>query len=399
MEWRYHKVMPRYIAFLFPLLCCVFQVAHADIALRLSEVASGLKNPLYLTSPEGDPRLFIVEQAGRIRIIANGKLSSTPFLDIAGKIKSGGEQGLLSVAFHPNYANNGFLYVNYTDKGGDTRIERYRVASNPDRADPDSAKLLLKIEQPYANHNGGLNLFGPDGMLYIGMGDGGAAGDPHGNGQNLKTLLGKMLRIDVNKGDPYAIPSDNPFIGRKDARGEIWASGLRNPWRYAFDRKESLLYIADVGQNKIEEINAVPAAQQGLNYGWNILEGSSCFSLLFSPSCNKSGLVLPVLEYDHDQGCSVIGGFVYRGLAMPELAGHYFYSDYCTGFLKSFKYADGKLTEQRDWKVGEIGNVLSFGEDAAGELYILTAKGSVYRIVTHKSVISTTLPVASPPPM
>jgi glucose/arabinose dehydrogenase len=373
--------MARYIAFLFPLLCCFLQVAHADITLRLSEVASGLKNPLYLTSPSGDPRLFIVEQAGRIRIVENGKLLSTPFIDIAGKVKSGGEQGLLSVAFHPDYAKNGFLYVNYTDKNGDTRIERYQVASNSDRADPDSAKLLLKIEQPYANHNGGLNLFGHDGMLYIGMGDGGAAGDPHGNGQNLKTLLGKMLRIDVNKGDPYAIPSDNPFAGRKDARAEIWAYGLRNPWRYAFGRKENLLYIADVGQNKIEEINVVPAAQKGLNYGWNILEGSSCFSLLFSPSCKKSGLVLPVLEYDHDQGCSVIGGFVYRGRAIPELAGHYFYSDYCTGFLKSFIYTNGKATEQRTWNVGEIGNVLSFGEDAAGELYILSDKGSVYRLV------------------
>ncbi|MBI3344634.1 MAG: PQQ-dependent sugar dehydrogenase [Gammaproteobacteria bacterium] len=377
--------MARHIAFLFPLLCCFFQVAHADITLRLSEVASGLKNPLYLTSPSGDARLFIVEQAGRIRIVENGKLLSTPFLDIAGKIKSGGEQGLLSVAFHPDYAKNGFLYVNYTDKNGDTHIERYHVASNPNRADPGSAKLLLKIEQPYANHNGGLNLFGPDGMLYIGMGDGGAAGDPHGNGQNLKTLLGKMLRIDVNKGDPYAIPSDNSFVGRKDVRAEIWAYGLRNPWRYAFDRKENLLYIADVGQNKIEEINVVPAAQKGLNYGWNILEGSSCFSLLFSPSCNKSGLVLPVLEYDHNQGCSVIGGFVYRGRAIPELAGHYVYSDYCAGFLKSFIYAGGKATEQRDWNAGEIGNVLSFGEDAEGELYVMSDKGSVYRLVKGDS--------------
>ncbi|HWQ95685.1 MAG TPA: PQQ-dependent sugar dehydrogenase [Gammaproteobacteria bacterium] len=377
--------MARYIAFLFPFLCYFFQVAHADITLRLSEVANGLKNPLYLTSPAGDPRLFIVEQAGRIRIIANGKLLSTPFLDIEGKIKSGGEQGLLSVAFHPDYAKNGFLYVNYTDKSGDTRIERYHVASDPNRADPDSAKLLLKIEQPYANHNGGLNLFGHDGMLYIGMGDGGAAGDPHGNGQNLKTLLGKMLRIDVNKGDPYSIPSDNPYVGRKDARGEIWAYGLRNPWRYAFDLKDNLLYIADVGQNKIEEINVVPASQKGLNYGWNILEGSSCFSLLFSPSCNKSGLVLPVLEYDHDQGCSVIGGFVYRGRAIPELDGHYLYSDYCTGFLKSFKYAGGKTTEQHTWNVGEIGSVLSFGEDAGGELYIMSDKGSVYRLVKDSS--------------
>ncbi len=371
--------MPWLIALLF--LCGVSSVARAELALKLEEVAHGLQDPLYLTSPAGDPRLFVVEQPGRIRIIAHGKRLTAPFLDIADKVKSGGERGLLSVAFHPDYANNGFLYVNYTNRAGDTHIERYTVSSDPDRADQDSAKLLLKIEQPYANHNGGLNLFGPDGMLYIGMGDGGAAGDPHGNGQNLKTLLGKMLRIDVNKGDPYAIPPDNPYLGRKDARGEIWAYGVRNPWRYAFDRKQNLMYIADVGQNKIEEINVAPAAQPRLNYGWNILEGSSCFSLLFSRSCNKSGLVLPVLEYDHDQGCSVIGGFVYRGRAIPELAGHYFYSDYCTGFLKSFKYAGGKATEQRDWRVGEIGNVLSFGEDAGGELYIMSDKGSVYRLV------------------
>ncbi|MEO6696655.1 MAG: PQQ-dependent sugar dehydrogenase [Gammaproteobacteria bacterium] len=375
--------MSRYIALLLPLICCFFQVAHAEITLRLEEVASGLKNPLYLTSPADDARLFIVEQPGRIRIIANGKLLSTPFLDIVGKVKSGGEQGLLSVAFHPDYAQNGFLYVNYTDKNGDTHIERYTVSDNRNLVDPDSAKLLLKIEQPYANHNGGLNLFGPDGMLYIGMGDGGAAGDPHGNGQNLKTLLGKMLRIDVNNGDPYAIPSDNPYAGRKGARSEIWAYGLRNPWRYAFDRKDNLLYIADVGQNKIEEINVVPATKKALNYGWNILEGSSCFSLLFSRSCDKNGLVLPALEYDHDQGCSVISGFVYRGGTIPELEGQYLYSDYCAGFIRSFKYVNGKVAEQRHWNVGETGNVLSFGEDAQGEMYLLTVKG-VYRLVKDK---------------
>jgi glucose/arabinose dehydrogenase len=345
--------------------------------LRLQPIASGLDSPLYLTAPAGDSRLFIVEQPGRIRIVRDGQLVARPFLDIAGRVSSGGERGLLSVAFHPQYASNGFFYVNYTDRNGDTRIERYSVTADPNVADPASGKLLLSIKQPFSNHNGGLNLFGPDGMLYIGMGDGGSGGDPMGNGQNRNTLLGKLLRIDVDGGDPYAIPPDNPFAGQNGARQEIWALGLRNPWRFSFDREANLLYVADVGQNRWEEVDVVPAGAGGLNYGWNRMEGTHCYG---TPTCDQAGLVLPVLEYGHDQGCSVTGGYVYRGKSIPSIVGQYFYADYCQGWVRSFKYANGAATVPREWAVGAVGNILSFGEDAAGELYLLAANGRVYRI-------------------
>lgn len=346
--------------------------------IRLEQVASGLSNPLYLTAPPADSRLFIVEQSGRIRIAQNGQVLTAPFLDIANKVRSGGEQGLLSVAFHPRYATNGYFYVNYTDLNGDTRIERYTVSANPNIADPASAKLILTVVQPYANHNGGLVMFGPDGMLYIGMGDGGSGGDPQGYGQSRNTLLGKLLRIDVDGGDPYAIPADNPFVGVSGARPEIWATGLRNPWRFAFDRRAGLLYVADVGQSQWEEVDVMPANQGGVNYGWKIMEGAHCYA---TPSCSSAGLVLPALEYGHAEGCSITGGFVYRGSQSPGLVGHYFYSDYCDGWLKSFTYANGAVTERRTWNVPNLGNVLSFGEDASGEVYVLSANGSVVRIV------------------
>src|SRR3989475_6913841 len=224
-------------------------VPERSADLRLEIVARGLSDPLYLTAPAGDARLFIVEQAGRIRIVKDGRLLPTPFLDLRDSVGAGGERGLLGLAFHPAYARNGRFYVDYTDKHGDTRIKRFAVSTDPDRADPASGTQLLFIAQPYANHNGGLVMFGPDGMLYVGMGDGGSGGDPHGNGQNKRTLLGKLLRIDVDRGDPYAIPPDNPFVGAAGARPEISATGLRNPWRFAFDRATGLLYIADVGQN------------------------------------------------------------------------------------------------------------------------------------------------------
>jgi glucose/arabinose dehydrogenase len=304
--------------------------------LRVDLVASGLSDALYLTAPAGDPRLFIVEQAGRIRIVQNGQLVTTSFLDINAVVRSGGEQGLLSVAFHPSYATNGYFYVNYTDNNGDTRVERYTVSANANVADPGSGKLLLLIEQPYANHNGGLVMFGPDGMLYVGMGDGGGAGDPMDNGQNPGTLLGKLLRIDVDHGDPYIIPADNPFVGRAGARGEIWATGMRNPWRFAFDQATGLLYVADVGQNRWEEIDIVPASRGGLNYGWNLMEGADCYA---DPGCKSDGLVLPALAYGHADGCSITGGFVYRGRASPSLVGQYFYSDYCSGWIRSFTYS------------------------------------------------------------
>jgi len=352
---------------------------NTELALQLQQVATGLSGPVYVTSPPGDARLFIVEQPGRIRIVQNGQLVATPFLDIISRVGSGGERGMLSVAFHPQYSTNGFFYVYFTATNGDIRIERFRVSSNPNVADPASSKLILGVPHPRGNHNGGLALFGPDGMLYLGLGDGGGGGDPDRNGQNANTLLGALLRIDVNTGDPYSIPAGNPFIGRSDARGEIWAIGLRNPWRFAFDPQGGNLYVADVGQGDREEVNVVSATRAGVNYGWNIMEGSVCYN---ASSCDRQGLELPAVEYRHlGNACSVTGGFVYRGSAIPDLAGHYFYGDYCAGFVKSFKYENGAATDERTWELGNIGNVTSFGQDAAGELYITTGNGVVYRIV------------------
>lgn len=353
-----------------------------DIEPTLQEIASGLDFPVYLTSPPGDPRLFIVEKSGTIRIVADGRLLEEPFLDVSDQVSTGSEQGLLSMAFHPDYGSNGRFFIDYTNRDGDTRVVEHRVsAADADRADAAPVATLLQVPQPFSNHNGGLVLFGPDGMLYVGLGDGGSGGDPEENGQDLGTLLGKILRIDVDGGDPYAIPPGNPFAGRQGARGEIWALGLRNPWRFSFDRATGDLYIADVGQNEIEELNAVQGGGPGLNYGWDIMEGSACFEP--SEGCDRTGLTLPVAEYEHGEGCSVTGGNVYRGAALPDLQGSYFYSDYCSGFVRSFRFSGGSAADERRWPQLEPPepNVPSFGEDAAGELYILTAGGSVFKIV------------------
>ena len=349
-----------------------------DFKLALQEVASGLNNPVYVTSPSGDSRLFIVEQVGRIRVIENGQLLATPFLDISSRVSTGGERGMFSVAFHPQYRTNGFFFVYFTGPSGELRIERFTVLSNANQADAASAKVILTVSHPLSNHNGGLAMFGPDGMLYLGLGDGGGGGDPDRNGQNQTSLLGKILRIDVSTGDPYSIPSGNPFAGRTDARPEIWAMGLRNPWRFAFDRNAGTLYVADVGQGAKEEVNVVMANRAGVNYGWNILEASDCYA---TPTCTKQGLELPVLEYGHENGqCSITGGFVYRGSAIPELAGTYFYADYCAGWVKSFIY-NGAATDKREWNLGSVGSLTSFGEDSAGDLYLTSSNGRVYKLV------------------
>jgi glucose/arabinose dehydrogenase len=350
----------------------------ASNALRLEKIGD-FRSPVYLTAPAGDPRLFIVEQAGRIQIVKNGRKLPEPFLDISDRVRSGGEQGLLSMAFHPEYSRNGQFFVNFTDRSGDTRVERFTVSSNPDVANGASTKLVIGIDQPYSNHNGGLVMFGPDGMLYIGMGDGGSGGDPHRNGQNRNALLGKLLRLNVSRVEPYSIPDSNPFRGQSGARPEIWATGMRNPWRFAFDRATNLLYIADVGQNEIEEIDVEPASVAGLNYGWNIMEGDRCYS---GSSCDRSGLTMPKVTFNHSGGaCSVTGGFVYRGRRMPSIVGNYFYSDYCAGWLKSFRMQNGTVTDRRDWiPSSNLGHVVSFGEDSAGELYILSESGSVFRM-------------------
>ena len=359
----------------------VAYAAQPAFAVALRQVAGGLVSPLFLTAPASDARLFIVEKPGRIRIVKNGTLLSTPFLNITSSVSSSGERGLLSMAFDPHYTTNGFLYVYYTDLSGNIAVDRFKVSTDPDMTDPTTVIHILSIPHPVnANHNGGLLAFGPDGFLYVGTGDGGGAGDPPGNAQNLDNLLGKLLRIDVSAAtamQPYSIPATNPFLGQAGRRGEIWAYGLRNPWRYAFDATAGLLYIADVGQARREEVDVAVASEGGLNYGWNVSEGSLCYP---NDPCDKTGMTPPVFEYDHSLGCSITGGYVYRGSVIPELQGRYFYSDFCGGWLKSLVYRAGAATEQTDWPVANIGSVLSFGEDGQKEMYMLSSNGNVYRI-------------------
>ena len=334
-------------------------------------VGSGLSSPVFLTQPLNDGRIFVVEQGGRIRVVTNGTLRATPFLDISSRVLSGGERGLLSVAFHPNYATNHYFYVYFTTQtNGDIRIERFTATANPEVADPNSSKLIITIpHSTYANHNGGLLMFGPDGMLYAGVGDGGGGGDPLQNGQNFNSLLAALLRLDVDHGDPYAIPADNPFVNQTGKRGELWAKGLRNPWRYSFDAATNLLYIADVGQDAREEVDVVATNRAGLNFGWNTMEGFSCYSP--ATGCNEAGLEKPIIDYPHNPACSITGGYVYRGSAIPGIRGHYFYSDYCAGFLKSFRYSNGSAVDQKDWGLSNS-SVTSFGVDYAGELYMIS---------------------------
>ncbi|MGH7800499.1 MAG: PQQ-dependent sugar dehydrogenase [Thermodesulfobacteriota bacterium] len=368
-------------------------LAQTDIdwpEIELTKQASGLNQPAHIThAGDGSGRLFAIEQPGRIRIIKNGILLSTPFLDIADSVKCCDEQGLLSVAFPPDYPSKGYFYINYTRKpDGDTIVSRYFVTENPDVADPDSEEIILAIDQPFPNHNGGLLVFGPDGFLYIGMGDGGSGGDPFDNAQNPGSLLGKMLRIDVESGiAPYIIPSSNPFTQTTGFRGEIWALGYRNPWRFSFDRDTDDLYIADVGQDLFEEVDFQPASSTGgENYGWNIMEGGHCFK---SNTCDQTGLVLPVAEYDHSQGCSITGGFVYRGLIFPRMQGVYFYADFCSGNIWGLK-REG-TTWQNTLLASTPFNIASFGEDEEGNLYLTDySNGDIFLIVDTSTPWSNT---------
>jgi glucose/arabinose dehydrogenase len=350
-------------------------------------VTSALSNPVYATAPPGDTlRLFVVEQAGRVRVLRRDSLLATPFLDLRGKIASGGERGLLSLAFHPQYAANGRFYVYFTNVNGDIRIVRYlRSAADSNVADSLSADTILAVPHPgQANHNGGQLQFGPDGKLYAGLGDGGGGGDPAGNGQNKHALLGKLLRLDVDGATGYIVPPNNPFATDTSARPEIWVWGMRNPWRFSFDRQTGDLYIADVGQGAWEEVDVQPAASAGgVNYGWNVMEGLYCYPP-GTTSCNKTGLTLPLTAYGHTNGaCSITGGYVYRGTRVTALSGYYLYSDYCSHFVQSFKYAGGQATQAHDWtaQLDPGGNVSSFAQDQHGELYIITLNGSLYRIV------------------
>lgn len=344
-------------------------------AQQLEQVASGLRQPVVIANAS-DARLFVVEQAGIIRVIVDGQLLQDPFLEIVDRVASGGERGLLGLAFPVDHATSGRFYVYYTDRQGDTVVSRFTTGPDANRADPGSETILLTQEQPFSNHNGGQLAFGPDGYLYIGLGDGGSGGDPEGNGQNLDTFLGKLLRIDV-AGEGYTVPSDNPFIGVSGARPEIWAYGLRNPWRFGFDRVTGDLYIADVGQNAFEEVNMQPAASSGgENYGWKLMEADRCYE---PRDCDQTGLVLPVLSYPHggQWGSSISGGYVYRGSAVPDLEGRYVFADYVSGRIWTASAGD-------DWAIEllmEAGfNISTFGEDGSGELYVADyGGGTIYR--------------------
>jgi glucose/arabinose dehydrogenase len=352
-------------------------------ALRAQLVVGGFTKPLYLTQSPGDTsRLFVVEQGGLIWAVRNGTKLFPPFLNIQSLVAFGPEQGLLSMAFHPNYANNGQFFVDYTDyPSGNIQVVRYTVSANPDVADAGSAQPIITVPHSATDsHNGGLVTFGPDGFLYIGVGDGSIANAA----QDTTILLGKLLRIDVNGALPYVVPASNPFVGRLPARPEIWAYGLRNPWRFSFDRLTGQLYIADVGEETLEEVDVQPATSTGgENYGWSILEGTACYD---ATPCSSVGTVLPVFEYPHSggsiTGCAITGGYVYRGARFPLLAGHYFYGDYCAGWVRSLRYASGVVSDHHDYTpdFGLLGNITSFGEDTRGELYVVAEGGNIYRI-------------------
>lgn len=356
--------------------------------IKLEALPLGFRQPLYLThAGDGSGRMFVVEKGGTIRVVKNGQLLPTPFLDLKSRIlASGSEQGLLGMAFHPRYAENGRFFVAHTDAQARNTVERFQVSNDPDRGDPATGVKLLSIEDPAQNHNGGHLAFGPDGYLWVGTGDGGGSGDRYGNGQNKQTLLAKMLRLDVDGGDPYVVPADNPYVGQADYLPEIWAMGLRNPWRYSFDRATGDLWIGDVGQNAYEEIDHVAAGSAGgLNFGWPLTEGLHCFPE--SASCDAAPFVKPVAEYGRSGGCSVTGGYVYRGTASPSLHGLYFFGDFCTGKVWSLDGQAGgawRMTEQLQQAI----QISSFGEDEAGEVYITTFTGSdgghqIFRIVAQ----------------
>lgn len=371
--------------------------AQATDAVVLQEVAAGFNQPVYLThAGDGSGRLFVVEKAGRVKIIEAGSVREEPFLDITDRVSSNGEAGLLSIAFPPEYADTGYflVYYNHRDKnlvqpeagdqgindGFDTVVARFRVTADPNLADPGSEERILLRNQPYTNHNGGLIVFGPDGALYIGLGDGGSSGDPLGAGQDLSTWLGKILRIQVGPTGTYHLPPDNPFVGQEDAQPEIWDWGLRNPWRFSFDRQSGDLWIGDVGQNQQEEIHLHPAGEPGgLNFGWNCYEGELPYRL--TERCTAS-YQPPVLVYPREEGRSVTGGYVYRGSRFPSLSGRYFFADYVQGRLWSIQRSGDSGWTPKRLELDSTEGIVSLGEDEAGELYLLGfGSGTVYQIV------------------
>ena len=382
-------------------------IANDIAVIKIADVPA---KALYITQPSNETaRLFVLNQKGRIHIITNGATLKTPFLDISdrvhGSLTPGSEEGLLGLAFHPDYKINGYFYLNYVNKNDSSIVSRFSVTDNPNIADEETEKMILGIPQPFGNHNGGHLAFGPkDGMLYIGFGDGGKWGDPYNNSQDLKTLLGAILRINVDKGDPYTIPPDNPFFNDTGKRAEIFCYGLRNPWRFSFDRETSDLIIGDVGQDLWEEINWLTWDESlGANFGWRTMEGNHCYDP--EEFCDTTGLIMPVFEYPNNAsymkiligmdereatGCSVTGGYVYRGNNNPDLWGTYIFGDYCTGRIWSFKLKNGKPTKFKNLRP-ELKKhsrdvplfISSFGEDSNGELYVVDYLGAVYKFISN----------------
>jgi glucose/arabinose dehydrogenase len=357
--------------------------AQARRGIRLVQIGS-FSSPLHVTAPPGDRRrVFVVEQGGRIVVVRGGRTLARPFLDISSLVQAGGEQGLLSMAFAPDYATSGRFYVYYTDREAEQRIVEYR-RSGPDRASPGSARLVLRMEDPEPNHNGGLMVFGPDRLMYVGTGDGGGGNDQHGsrgNGQSLSSLLGKILRIDPRaaRGEPYRIPSSNPFVGRSGARGEIYAYGLRNPWRFSFDRATDNLSIADVGQDAVEEVSFVRSGR-GANFGWRPFEGNR--RIFDEPA---SDAVAPVITHSHSSGfCSITGGYVVRDPAVPSLAGRYVYADVCEGRIRAARLRPGRRTRGRVLSLPGVASPSSFGEDARGRVYVTSLAGPVFRFAAPR---------------
>jgi glucose/arabinose dehydrogenase len=367
------------LALLVALAGCDGGTTAPDVPLdlQLNLVAEGLAEPVLLTAPDNDARLFVIEKMGRVRVIKGGTLLATPFLDISARVNTVFGRGLLGMAFDPQYAANGKLYVYYVDLGDNIVLERFSSTPGTDVAG-QSDGVVISFFHGGEDLHGGTVAFGPDGMLYIASGDGGCCDDVPNNSQNMNVLLGKMLRLDVRT-LPYTVPASNPFVGRAGVRPEIWASGLRNPWRFAFDLPSNRLYIGDVGEREAEEIDVVAADAAGLNYGWRLMEGAHCFN----PSTNCTAgvsVTLPALEYSHGEGCAVVGGYVYRGAAIRELAGHYFYSDYCEGWLRSFRWTGSGITDFHRWEGISLPGAVSFGRDGAGELYMV-GDGRVWKIV------------------
>jgi glucose/arabinose dehydrogenase len=346
------------------------------LGLAIEPVVSGVSQPVLLLSPPGSERRFIVERVGRVlEVTDDGEIGDEAYLDLRDRVNSGGiEQGLLGMAFHPDFASNGRIFAYYYHGAATTRLVEFSASPSALSVDSSTERVLLTTDQPTVRHNGGMLEFGPDGMLYLSLGEGGAAST---HAQNPETLLSSILRLDVDGDEPYAIPADNPFVEGGGAP-EVWAFGLRNPWRFAIDPVDELIYIADVGHERWEEINVVPLADGGLNFGWLRMEGSSCFQR--GCDAEAENLVLPVHEYSHEEGCSVTGGRVYRGSAIPELVGTYFYSDWCGAWLRSFRWDGRSALDHTEWMTG-IGQVNSFGVDTDGELYVLTWTGEVGKIV------------------